>query len=129
MLSAVVAISIICALVSLSLRNLASQAQLRRQEAEIARLRAEAGQLDATDLSKIDVLVVPTTNENIWTWKITLPPQTRWQLCTRVGIVPAAGFADTYLASTSWDQFDGGQLILDGLLQRDTGGQLDGQHC
>ena len=120
MLSAVVAISIVCAVVSLSFRT---QVQLRQQAAEIGRLRAELGQPGASDLSAIDVVFVPTTNENIWMWKIDLPPQARWQLCTRTGLIPPTGFADTHPASTCRDQVDGGQLILDGLLQRDTGGK------
>ena len=113
MLRAVVAISVVCALVSLSIRNLASRAQLREQAAELARLRAETGQLDATDLRKFEVLVVPTSNEKIWMWKIALPPQTQWRLCVREGIIPSTGLHDTP-SMTSFGYVDGGQLVLDG---------------
>jgi hypothetical protein len=120
LLLAVVVLSLVLALVTVTRRYLASQQQLRQQGEELERLRAEAGYLVVGDRSKVHLLRVPTHKEDVWKWKIYLPETVHWQVRTAAGKIPRTG--PVGMDSTSCP-IGNGEITLEAFLERNVDGQ------
>lgn len=68
--------------------------------AEVEKLRTEAGYIDVTDASKVEVLHLRTFDEFTWRWAIHLP-EGEWTLHLATSDVPATGFIDGGSATDS----------------------------
>lgn len=111
--------------VALAVSHLRTSHRLGTTISENTQLRNELGRLSVDDGSKLYLMSIPTTQENLWRWRIHMPTESNFRLgITDAGVIPVPGSPKTPGSNTAYfdDPIPPGESVVEAKLYRDGAG-------